>query len=48
MDDGRLVARMAAGGDTALHELFGRHASWLAVRLRSARQASRSAGSPGG
>ena len=35
MDDDELVARMAAGDDTALRELFGRHASWLAVRLRS-------------
>ncbi len=35
MDDDELVARIAAGDDTALRELFGRHASWLAVRLRS-------------
>jgi len=35
MDDDDLVARIAAGDDTALRELFGRHASWLAVRLRS-------------
>jgi len=34
MDDDELVARIAAGDDTALRELFGRHASWLAVRLR--------------
>jgi RNA polymerase sigma-70 factor, ECF subfamily len=35
MDDDDLVARIAAGDDTALRELFGRHASWLAVRLRT-------------
>jgi RNA polymerase sigma-70 factor (ECF subfamily) len=35
MDDDELVARIAAGDDTALRELFGRHASWLAARLRS-------------
>ena len=35
MDDDELVARIAAGDDIALRELFGRHASWLAVRLRS-------------
>src|SRR5256885_2493673 len=35
MDDDDLVARVAAGDDTALRELFGRHASWLAVRLRA-------------
>jgi len=35
MDDDDLVARIAAGDDTALRELFGRHASWLAVRLRA-------------
>jgi RNA polymerase sigma-70 factor, ECF subfamily len=34
MDDDELVARIAAGDDTALRELFSRHASWLAVRLR--------------
>jgi RNA polymerase sigma-70 factor (ECF subfamily) len=34
MDDDELVARVAAGDDTALRELFGRHAPWLAVRLR--------------
>jgi RNA polymerase sigma-70 factor, ECF subfamily len=33
MDDDDLVARIAAGDDTALRELFDRHASWLAVRL---------------
>jgi RNA polymerase sigma-70 factor (ECF subfamily) len=35
MDDDDLVARIAAGDDTALRELFGRHASRLAVRLRT-------------
>jgi RNA polymerase sigma-70 factor, ECF subfamily len=35
MDDDDLVARIAAGDDTALRELFGRHAPWLAVRLRA-------------
>src|SRR6476660_7840469 len=35
MDDDSLVARIAAGDDTALRELFGRHAPWLAVRLRA-------------
>src|SRR5260370_16912390 len=35
MDDDDLLARVAAGDDTALRELFGRHAPWLAVRLRS-------------
>src|SRR5947199_1425900 len=35
MDDDELVSRVAAGDDTALRELFGRHAPWLAVRLRT-------------
>ena len=35
MDDDDLLARVAAGDDTALRELFGRHASWLAIRLRA-------------
>ena len=35
MDDDDLVAQVAAGDDTALRELFGRHAPWLAVRLRA-------------
>jgi RNA polymerase sigma-70 factor, ECF subfamily len=35
MDDDDLVARIAAGDDAALRELFGRHAPWLAVRLRA-------------
>jgi RNA polymerase sigma-70 factor, ECF subfamily len=34
MDDDGLVARVAAGDDTALRELFSRHAPWLAARLR--------------
>ena len=34
MDDDDLVARIAVGDDAALRELFGRHAPWLAVRLR--------------
>jgi RNA polymerase sigma-70 factor, ECF subfamily len=35
MDDEDLIARVAAGDDTALRELFSRHAPWLAARLRS-------------
>jgi RNA polymerase sigma-70 factor (ECF subfamily) len=35
MDDDDLVARVAGGDDTALRELFGRHAPWLAARLRA-------------
>jgi RNA polymerase sigma-70 factor, ECF subfamily len=35
MNDDELVGRIAAGDDTALRELFGRHAPWLAVRLRT-------------
>jgi RNA polymerase sigma-70 factor (ECF subfamily) len=35
MDDDELIARVAAGDDTALRELFTRHASWLAFRLRA-------------
>ena len=35
MDDDELVARIAVGDDTALRDLFGRHAPWLAVRLRA-------------
>jgi RNA polymerase sigma-70 factor (ECF subfamily) len=34
MDDDGLVARVAADDDTALRELFSRHAPWLAARLR--------------
>jgi RNA polymerase sigma-70 factor (ECF subfamily) len=40
MDDEELVARVAAGDDTALRELFSRHAPWLAARLRSVLSAS--------
>ena len=35
MDDDELIASVAAGDDTALRELFSRHAPWLAARLRS-------------
>ena len=35
MDDDDLVARVAGGDDTALRELFARHAPWLAARLRA-------------
>jgi RNA polymerase sigma-70 factor, ECF subfamily len=35
MDDDELITAIAAGEDTALRELFGRHAPWLAARLRS-------------
>jgi RNA polymerase sigma-70 factor (ECF subfamily) len=34
MDDDELIARVAAGDDGALRELFSRHAPWLAARLR--------------
>jgi RNA polymerase sigma-70 factor, ECF subfamily len=36
MDDDELIARLAGGDDTALRELFARHAPWLAARLRAA------------
>jgi RNA polymerase sigma-70 factor (ECF subfamily) len=36
MDDDELIAALAAGDDTALRELFRRHAPWLAGRLRAA------------
>jgi RNA polymerase sigma-70 factor, ECF subfamily len=38
MDDDELIARIAGGDgdDTALRELFTRHAPWLAARLRTA------------
>src|SRR5579862_687115 len=36
MDDEELIAALAAGDDTALRELFARHAPWLAARLRAA------------
>src|ERR1700678_1914961 len=35
MDDDTLIARIADGDDTALRELFFRHATWLATRLRA-------------
>jgi RNA polymerase sigma-70 factor (ECF subfamily) len=35
MDDDTLIARLASGDDTALRELFSRHAPWLATRLRA-------------
>jgi RNA polymerase sigma-70 factor (ECF subfamily) len=34
MDDDELITAMAGGDDTALRELFARHAPWLAARLR--------------
>ena len=36
MDDDELIAALAAGDDTALRELFRRHAPWLAGRLGAA------------
>lgn len=36
MDDDELIASLAGGDDTALRELFSRHAPWLAARLRTA------------
>jgi RNA polymerase sigma-70 factor, ECF subfamily len=35
MDDDELIAALARGDDTALRELFTRHAPWLAARLRA-------------
>jgi RNA polymerase sigma-70 factor, ECF subfamily len=35
MDDTTLIVAVARGDDTALRELFSRHAPWLAARLRS-------------
>ena len=35
MDDDELIANLAVGDDTALRELFTRHAPWLAARLRA-------------
>ncbi len=35
MNDEKLLAAVAAGDDTALRELYARHAPWLAARLRS-------------
>jgi RNA polymerase sigma-70 factor, ECF subfamily len=44
MDDDELIAAIASGSgdgdDTALRELFSRHAPWLAARLRKALPAS--------
>ena len=34
MDDDALIAAVARRDDTALRELFSRHAPWLAARLR--------------
>ena len=36
MDDDELITSLAGGDDAALRELFGRHAPWLAARLRKA------------
>jgi RNA polymerase sigma-70 factor (ECF subfamily) len=36
MDDDELIASLAGGDDTALRQLFDRHAPWLAARLRNA------------
>src|ERR1700728_1469094 len=36
MDDNDLIASLAGGDDTALRQLFDRHALWLAARLRKA------------
>jgi RNA polymerase sigma-70 factor (ECF subfamily) len=35
MDDYELIAAVAGGDDTALRELFTRHAPWLSARLRA-------------
>src|SRR5690348_14214389 len=40
MDDDELIAAVARGDDTALRELFTRHAPWLAARLRGVLPAS--------
>jgi len=40
MDDDELIASLAGGDDTALRELFTRHAPWLAGRLRAVLPAS--------
>ena len=40
MDDDELIANLAVGDDTALRELFTRHAPWLATRLRAVLPAS--------
>ena len=36
MNDDELIASLAGGDDTALRQLFDRHAPWLAARLRKA------------
>ncbi len=36
MDDDVLIVSLAGGDDTALRQLFSRHAPWLAARLRKA------------
>ncbi len=35
MDDDELIARLAGGDESALRELFSRHAPWVAARLRA-------------
>jgi RNA polymerase sigma-70 factor (ECF subfamily) len=40
MDDDELITRLAGGDDTALRELFARHAPMLAARLRRVLPAS--------
>ncbi|MBV1854432.1 RNA polymerase sigma factor [Catellatospora tritici] len=35
MDDDELMSAVAGGDDTALRELFSRHAPWMAARLRT-------------
>jgi RNA polymerase sigma-70 factor (ECF subfamily) len=40
MNDDELITRLAGGDDTALRELFGRHAPLLAARLRAVLPAS--------
>jgi RNA polymerase sigma-70 factor, ECF subfamily len=40
MDDDELIAAVAGGDDSALRELFSRHAPWLAARLRGVLPAS--------
>jgi RNA polymerase sigma-70 factor, ECF subfamily len=35
MDDDELIARLAGDDESALRELFSRHAPWLAARLRA-------------
>lgn len=40
MDDDKLIARLADADETALRELFSRHAPWLASRLRTVLRAA--------